>query len=142
MKKMNEIYMKEKQLIENEPLLQLRNTTGGNTLHIQGYGIVGNREYGYAQKFTVPPTVTDTLNNYSASCNYQSLASEAKIYHRDCLTVTEYSDGWQLDITFENDHIVLDMKKPNCESFIEWCRANNLYRDKSKVKRVIPKGDA
>ncbi len=143
MNDMDKEYMEEKKLIENEPLLQLRNTTGSNTLHIQGYGAEGNRPYGYANKFSVPHEVTNALDNYINVSEYQSLASDALIYHRDCLIVTEYSDGWQLDITMENDHFVLDLDSTLAQSLALWCKVNNLYRDKSAVKRVISKkGDA
>lgn len=136
---MDKEYMEIKKLTENEPLLQLRNTTGSNMLHIQGWGKEGNRPYGYANKFTVPHEVTNALNNYISDSKYQSLASDAQIYHRDCLIVTEYSDGWQLDITVESDHFVLDLDSTLAQSLALWCKENNLYRDKSKVKRVIPK---
>ena len=136
---MDKEYMEIKKLTENEPLLQLRNTTGSNTLHIQGWGKEGNRPYGYANKFSVPHEVTNALDNYISDSKYQSLASDAQIYHRDVLTVTEYSDGWQLDITIESDHFVLDLDSTLAQSLALWCKVNNLYRDKSKVKRVIPK---
>lgn len=140
---MDKEYMEEKKLIENEPLLQLRNTTGSNTLHIQGWGKEGNRPYGYANKFSVPHEVTNALDKYINVSKYQSLASDALIYHRDCLIVTEYSDGWQLDIEMENDHFVLDLDSTLAQSLALWCKENNLYRDKSAVKRVISKkGDA
>ncbi len=143
MNDMDKEYMEEKKLIENEPLLQLRNTTGSNTLHIQGWGKEGNRPYGYANKFSVPHEVTNALDKYINVSKYQSLASDALIYHRDCLIVTEYSDGWQLDIEMENDHFVLDLDSTLAQSLALWCKENNLYRDKSAVKRVISKkGDA
>jgi len=136
---MDKEYMKIKKLTEDEPLLQLRNTTGSNTLHIQGWGKEGNRPYGYANKFSVPHEVTNALQVYVLDGKYQSLASDAKIYHRDCLIVTEYSDGWQLDIEVEDDHFVLDLDSTLAQSLALWCKENNLYRDKSAVKRVIPK---
>ena len=139
MDEQQKVWLQEKQLIEGEPLLQLRNTTGSNTLHIQGWGSEGNRPYGYANKFSVPHEVTNALDNYISISKHQSLASDAKIYHRDCLIVTEYSDGWQLDITIEKAHFVLDLDSTLAQSLALWCKVNNLYRDKSKVKRVIPK---
>ena len=140
---MDKEYMETKKLTEDEPLLQLRNTTGSNTLHIQGWGKEGNRPYGYANKFSVPHEVTNALDKYMNDSKYQSLASDAQIYHRDCLIVTEYSDGWQLDIEMENDHFVLDLDSTLAQSLALWCKENNLYRDKSAVKRVISKkGDA
>jgi hypothetical protein len=139
MNDMDKEYMEMKELTENEPLLQLRNTTGSNTLHIQGWGKEGNRPYGYANKFSVPHEVTNALQVYVLDGKYQSLASDAKIYHRDCLIVTEYSDGWQLDIEVEDDHFVLDLDSTLAQSLALWCKENNLYRDKSAVKRVIPK---
>ena len=142
MNDMDKEYMQEKKLTEDEPLLQLRNTTGSNTLHIQGWGKEGNRPYGYANKFSVPHEVTNALDEYMHDSKYQSLASDALIYHRDCLIVTEYSDGWQLDITVKSDHFVLDLDSTLAKSLALWCEVNNLYRDKSAVKRVIPsKGD-
>ena len=127
----DEEYKKEKEVMSGKALLQLRNTTGTNQLHIQGWDTEGNRTYGYANKFTVPSEVTDSLEKYEAD-KFQSLASDQEIYYRDVLTVVEYDDGFQIHISIDdneanNDTVwTLDINLPQCESFIKWCLENGL----------------
>ena len=81
--------------IENDkPLIQVRRTTGANILHLQVFGEVGeygNRPYGYADKFSVPPVVTGSVAAMEAP--YPSFASGQVIYIRDIATVHGYADG-------------------------------------------------
>ena len=131
MTNINDEYMKNKEVKTGTPMLQLRNTTGTNQLHIQGWGSQGNREYGYARKFTVPPEVTDSLAKYEAKMFY-SLASPEKIYYRNVIEVVSYSDGYQIRLTLKDTNAndgnswVLDINMPQCKDWIKWLDANNL----------------
>ena len=143
MNNMNEEYTKEKEVTQDKPLLQLRNTTGTNQLHIQGWGCVGNRDYGFAQKFTVPTDITDSLEKFQAAHVYQSLASDAKIYYREVLSVQKYVDGYQIQI-FLNDNNAnlnktwcLDMNVPQCSNFISWLEDNQLITDFGEETRFV-----
>tara|TARA_R100000773_G_C4119749_1_gene55810 strand:- start:38 stop:481 length:444 start_codon:yes stop_codon:yes gene_type:complete len=136
-------YMKEKEVTKGFPLLQLRKTTGTNQLHIQGWGSEGNREYGYASKFTVPPEVTNSLEKFEVSDVFQSLASDAKIYYREVLSVQKYADGYQIQILL-NDHDAnlnktwcLDMNMPQCKHFVDWLESNDLITDRGEEMRFV-----
>lgn len=138
-------YKKDKEVKTGTPMLQLRNTTGTNQLHIQGWGSVGNREYGYARKFTVPPEVTDSLAKYEAKMFY-SLASPEKIYYRNLIRVVEYSDGYQIHIELNDSNAnaanmwVLDINQPQCDDWIKWLDANKLIVDNTDCTKYT--GDA
>ena len=126
-----EDYMQNKEVNAVTPMLQLRNTTGTNQLHIQGWGSQGNREYGYARKVTVPPEVTDSLAKYEAKMFY-SLASPEKIYYRNVIEVVSYSDGYQIHLELNDSNAnngkvwILDITQPQCSDWIKWLEANNL----------------
>ena len=131
MTNINDEYKKDKEVKTGTPMLQLRNTTGTNQLHIQGWGSQGNREYGYARKFTVPPEVTDSLAKYEAKMFY-SLASPEKIYYRNVIEVIQYSDGYQIHLELNDSNAnngkvwILDINQPQCSEWIKWLEANNL----------------
>tara|TARA_R100001369_G_C3253192_1_gene156550 strand:- start:196 stop:663 length:468 start_codon:yes stop_codon:yes gene_type:complete len=153
---MNDEYMTDKKLTEGSPLLQIRNTTGSNTIHIQGYGSEGNRDYGYADKFSVPQEVTEALHTYMPDTIYKSLASDNPIYFRNVLEVRKYLDGFQLRISIDDEGSndttsvlhgelvpptwVLDMNKPRCDDFISWLTDNDLVKVYS-VKRFVETGE-
>ena len=126
-----EDYMQNKEVNAVTPMLQLRNTTGTNQLHIQGWGSQGNREYGYARKFTVPSEVTDSLAKYDAKM-FHSLASPEKIYYRNVIEVIQYSDGYQIHLELNDSNAnngkvwILDINQPQCSEWIKWLEANNL----------------
>tara|TARA_Y100000004_G_scaffold64976_1_gene72959 strand:- start:6736 stop:7179 length:444 start_codon:yes stop_codon:yes gene_type:complete len=134
MTNINDDYKKDKEVKTGTPMLQLRNTTGTNQLHIQGWGSQGNREYGYARKFTVPPEVTDSLAKYDAKMFY-SLASPEKIYYRNVIGIVQYSDGYQINIELNDSNAnngkcwTLDINLPQCSDWINWLDANNLISD-------------
>ena len=134
MTNINDQYKKDKEVKTGTPMLQLRNTTGTNQLHIQGWGSQGNREYGYARKFTVPPEVTDSLAKYDAKMFY-SLASPEKIYYRNVIGIVQYSDGYQINIELNDSNAnngkcwTLDINLPQCSDWINWLDANNLISD-------------
>jgi hypothetical protein len=143
MNNMNEQYTTEKEVTQGKPLLQLRNSTGTNQLHIQGWGYVGNRDYGFAQKFTVPTDITDSLDKFQAAHVYESLASDAKIYYREVLSVQKYADGYQIQI-FLNDKNAnlnktwcLDMNIPQCSNFISWLEDNDMVTDCGEETRFV-----
>mgnify|MGYP003109752942 FL=1 len=134
MTNINDDYKKDKEVKTGTPMLQLRNTTGTNQLHIQGWGSQGNREYGYARKFTVPPEVTDSLAKYDAKMFY-SLASPEKIYYRNVIGIVQYSDGYQINIELNDSNAnngkcwTLDINLPQCSDWIKWLEANKLISD-------------
>jgi hypothetical protein len=132
-------YKKDKEVKTGTPMLQLRNTTGTNQLHIQGWGSEGNREYGYARKFTVPSEVTDSLAKYEAKM-FNSLASPEKIYYRNVIEVVQYSDGYQIRLTLKDNDAndgnswVLDINQPQCDDWIKWLDTNNLIEFEKGTK--------
>ena len=132
-------YKKDKEVKTGTPMLQLRNTTGTNQLHIQGWGSEGNREYGYARKFTVPSEVTDSLAKYEAKM-FNSLASPEKIYYRNVIEVVQYSDGYQIRLTLKDNDAndgnswVLDINQPQCDDWINWLDTNNLIEFEKGTK--------
>ena len=145
MTNINDNYKKDKEVKTGTPMLQLRNTTGTNQLHIQGWGSQGNREYGYARKFTVPPEVTDSLAKYEAKM-FNSLASPEKIYYRNVIGIVQYSDGYQINIELNDSNAnngkcwTLDINLPQCSDWINWLDANNLISDATKFTKFT--GDA
>ena len=146
MTNINDDYKKDKEVKTGTPMLQLRNTTGTNQLHIQGWGSQGNREYGYARKFTVPPEVTDSLAKYEAKM-FHSLASPEKIYYRNVIGVVQYSDGYQINIELNDSNAnngkcwTLDINLPQCNDWIKWLEANKLISDATKFTKFTT-GDA
>ena len=136
----NDDYKKDKEVKTGTPMLQLRNTTGTNQLHIQGWGSQGNREYGYARKFTVPPEVTDSLAKYE-DVMFHSLASSEKIYYRNVIQVIQYSDGYQICLLLKDSNAnngevwTLDINQPQCTDWIKWLEANKLISDATKFTK-------
>jgi len=141
-KNMKNEYMKDKKLL-GSPLIQLRQDAGGNTLHIQawGEGEHNNREYGYADKFSVPHTVTDAVRN----CDYTlfpSLASESVCYFRDMIAVTAYSDGVQMLIHAPStdwnapNGFILDLPAMRFGQLIEFLDANGLLHTSEGTRFV------
>lgn len=58
---------------ETKALIQVRKSTGGNLLHLQVYGDGGelnNREYGYADRFSVPPVVSMSSVSTTETCTH------------------------------------------------------------------------
>ena len=90
---------------KTKALIQVRKNTGSNTLHLQVYGENhnnANRDYGFADKFSVPQVVTDAVRDLGGITPdtelFPSLATENPIYIRDIATVHAFSDGVQLHI--------------------------------------------
>jgi hypothetical protein len=54
-------YKQVRMIEDDKPVLQVRVKAGEGTLHLQGYGLEANRNYGFAEKFFVPLQVTDWL---------------------------------------------------------------------------------
>jgi len=109
--------------VEDGPVLQVRVNAGDNILHIQGYGQMQNRSYGYAEKFYVPHELTEWLRQKTVT--HISFASPTEAYIRG-VAVVQYTDGMQLLIDGEGGnhtqgtHYVLDMNT-----------------DSSKVKQLL-----
>lgn len=145
---MNEEYIEEKE-IENEDkaFLQLRQDAGGNMLHIQGYGSVGNRPYGYAGRFSVPDCVAEAVREYVDDM-YMSLASDSRIYFRDILELYRYWDGVQIHIYVPSKHnntedgFILDLSSPMCAGLMEWATTNNLITDIEEKNKYKGETDA
>jgi hypothetical protein len=131
--------------IENdEPLIQVRRTTGTNMLHLQVFGEVGeygNRPYGYADKFSVPPVVTASVATVEAP--YPSFASAQEIYIRDIATVHGYADGVQLHITAPSTEwnaphgFVLDLPAQRFSAFIAFVEAVGLLTNHEGEQRFV-----
>lgn len=130
---------------ETKALIQVRKTTGGNLLHLQVYGDGGdfnNRQYGYADRFSVPPVVTDVINEYNGDL-YPSLTSGQEIYFRDVVSVHGYADGVQLCIKVPSvqwnspDGFVLDLPAQRFSAFIAYIEAAGLLTDHEGEQRFV-----
>jgi len=88
---------------ENIPFVQVRHDAGGNMMHLQVCSLLveGNRDYGYADKFSVPPVVADSIRAYAETEGllYDSLASDSKVYIREpFVNFFKWDDGVQMVI--------------------------------------------
>jgi len=132
---------------ETKALIQVRRNTGTNLLHLQVYGHGGefnNRDYGYADRFSVPPVVTDALLEYNANL-YPSLTSGQEIYFRDLVSVHGFADGVQLYINVPStewnapDAFVLDLPAQRFSAFIAYLEAVGLlYNHEGEQRFVAP----
>lgn len=140
---MTEIYSeewyKQRKMDENtKPFMQLKSDTGVNALHIQAYspkdkvnGAYTNREYGYAERFSVPPVVAEALKEY-IDTRHLSLATESEDYYRDLVSVHSYIDGVQLHLLVPHDTnnadglYILDLPFPRFLSFINYLEKADL----------------
>lgn len=124
-------YKQERMIEDDEPVLQVRVKAGEGILHLQGYGLEANRNYGFAEKFFVPLQVTDWLALREPE--YFSFASSEKMYIRG-VAVVQYNDGVQLLIDGEGGnhnmgtHFVLDMNtnKPLVAQLMDFVNNNDL----------------
>jgi len=141
---MNESWKKVKEI--DGALIQVRQTTGGNTLHLQVYAETagGNREYGWAEKFSVPPPVTDAIAVYDGT-KFESLATESKIYFRGLITIQGYVDGVQLYCNAPSadwntpDGFVLDLPAQRFSAFIAYIeKAGLLHNNEGEQRFVAP----
>ena len=130
---------------ETKALIQVRKSTGTNLLHLQAFGDGGelnNREYGYADRFSVPPVVTDAILEYGADL-YPSLTSAQEVYFRDVLSVHGYSDGVQLHINIPStewnspDGFVLDLPAQRFSAFIAHIEAVGLLTNHEGEQRFV-----
>tara|TARA_R100001163_G_scaffold19085_1_gene16867 strand:- start:5590 stop:6063 length:474 start_codon:yes stop_codon:yes gene_type:complete len=88
---------------ENTPFVQVRHDAGGNMMHLQVCSLLvkGNRDYGYADKFSVPPVVADSIRAYTETEGFlfDSLASDSKVYIREpFVKFLKWDDGVQMVI--------------------------------------------
>ena len=116
-------------MIEENNILQVRVNAGTGTLHIQGKGeIKSNREYGYADKFTVPTECTDWLAFKSPT--HQSFASDSIVYIRG-VTLREYKNCTALYIGDGDDKFVLHLNtdSPRSKELIDFALQNDLIED-------------
>ena len=132
--------------IENdEPLIQVRRTTGTNMLHLQVYGEnaseLSNRPYGYADKFSVPPVVTTSVSMVEAP--YPSFASAQEIYIRDIATVHGFVDGVQLHIRVPStdwnspNGFILDLPAQRFSAFIAFVESVGLLINHEGEQRFV-----
>jgi len=131
--------------IENDkPLIQVRRTTGGNMLHLQVFGEMNeysNRPYGYADKFSVPPVVTTSVETVEAP--YPSFASAQEIYIRNIASVHGYADGVQLHINVPStdwnspDGFVLDLPAQRFSAFIAFVESVGLLTNHEGEQRFV-----
>ena len=130
---------------ETKALIQVRKSTGGNLLHLQVYGDGGdfnNREYGYADRFSVPPVVTDVISEYNGDL-YPSLTSGQEIYFRKVVSVHGYADGVQLCIKVPSaqwnspDGFVLDLPAQRFSAFIAYIEAAGLLTNHEGEHRLV-----
>lgn len=141
---MNEEYMKQKEIEDkDQALIQVRKDAGGNMLHLQVYAsTAGNRDYGYADKFSVPPVVTDSLREYDGKL-FQSLATESPIYFRGLVTIQGYVDGVQMCLNVPSSEwntphgFVLDLPAQRFSTFIAFIESVGLLRNNEGEQRFV-----
>ena len=112
----------------NDNVLQVRVNAGTGVLHLQGKGeVTANREYGYAEKFSVPSMMTDWLNNRFPT--EQSFAS-GDIYYIRGVTLTKYTDCVALEVRDKDDIFVLHLNadSPKCAELIDFALQNDLLK--------------
>ena len=112
----------------SDNILQIRVNAGTGVLHIQGKGeVTANREYGYAEKFSVPPSMTEWLSFREATDN--SFASNEKYYIRG-VTLTKYEDCVALEIKDKDDIFVLHLNAGSvkCAELIDFALQNDLLQ--------------
>jgi len=138
-------WMEASKLEEGEPLIQVRRATGDNTLHLQVFGSskeLCNRNYGFADKFSVPPVVTDALKEYDGDL-YPSLATGHEIYFRGLITIQGYVDGVQLYCNVPStdwntpDGFVLDLPAQRFSAFIAFVEAVGLLTNHEGEQRFV-----
>ena len=147
---MNIEYKKAKKMKnKTKALIQVRNDAGGNTLHLQMYGEDmenHNRDYGYADKFTVPENVTDAIRIYDGDL-YPSLATENPIYFRDIATVHAFSDGVQLHIKVPSlfwnspNGFIMDLPAHRFATMIAFLEDNDLLITHEGTRFVTSNND-
>ena len=126
-------YKTEREIEEGVPMLQARVNAGSGTLHLQGWSntFTVNRNYGWANKFNVPPQMTTWLAKHEPT--HTSFASSEKVYIRG-VSISEYKDGIQLridgvqhggnrDTTFVLD---INPNKPAVAEMLDFLRGNDL----------------
>ena len=112
----------------SDNILQIRVNAGTGVLHIQGKGeVTANREYGYAEKFSVPPSMTEWLSFREATDN--SFASNEKYYIRG-VTLTKYEDCVALEVKDKDDIFVLHLNVDSvrCAELIDFALQNDLLK--------------
>jgi len=112
----------------SDNVLQVRINAGEKVLHIQGKGeVTANREYGYAEKFTVPIEMAEWLNFRNATHN--SFASNEKYYIRG-VTLTKYEDCVALEIKDDEGSFVLHLNAGSvkCSELIDFALQNDLLQ--------------
>ena len=112
----------------SDNILQVRVNAGTGVLHIQGKGeVTANREYGYAEKFSVPPSMTEWLSFREATD--KSFASNEKYYIRG-VTLTKYEDCVALEIKDEDGNFVLHLNAGSvkCDELIDFALQNDLLK--------------
>jgi len=109
-------------------VIQIRVNAGDGVLHLQGSGeVTANREYGYAEKFTVPSEMTDWLSYRNPTHN--SFASKEKYYIRG-VTLSQYNDCVALEIKDKDDVFILHLNgtSPKCAELIDFALQNDLLQ--------------
>ncbi len=109
-------------------VIQIRVNAGDGVLHLQGSGeVTANREYGYAEKFTVPSEMTDWLSNRNPTD--KSFASKEKYYIRG-VTLSQYNDCVALEIKDKDDVFILHLNatSPKCAELIDFALQNDLLQ--------------
>lgn len=143
---MNNEYMKAKQIEDETPFIQVRKDTGTNYLHLQVYGTNMqhmNRDYGYADKFSVPPVVTQALSVHEGNL-FPSLTTDSLVYFREMAEVHAYTDGVQLRLSVPSadwnakDAFVLDLTALRFSQFIAFLEDNGLVTTHDGMRFVAP----
>ena len=112
----------------NDNVLQVRVNAGTGVLHVQGKGeVTANREYGYAEKFSVPSKMTDWLNHRFPTD--KSFASNEMSYIRG-VTLTKYTDCVALEVKDKDDIFVLHLNSDStkCAELIDFALQNDLLK--------------
>ncbi len=113
-----EAWCEHHQVQSDEAVVQFRVNAGG-LLHVQVFlpEQTVNRNYGYADKFSVPPELTAWLAGHDGE--YVSFASPERVYIRPTVYVVRYEDGTQMFINLTKFPLDWDdINTPKSKSFI------------------------
>lgn len=146
---MNEEEWKTEKKIDDEtqPFIQLRKDAGGNMMHLQVYGTNltnSNRDYGYADKFSVPPIVTQAVREYEWQGDLSmSLASPSPVYMRGMVSVHAYADGVQLHVATPHEQnngdgvFITDLPAQRFGGLIAFLEDNGLLINHEGEQRFV-----
>jgi len=118
----NDEWMNKREVTKGTKVLQFRKNAGNGVLHIQGWGDSLNRDYGWADKFTVPNKVIEHLNKMEAT--HLSFATEERVYIRPKVRLYERDGDTRMQVITNDGNaftLRLDMEREECVRLVAFC---------------------